>query len=222
MMNMVDEFIFLDDVQYTKRDWRNRNLIKTSQGTTWLTIPVESHHQQILIKDIHAKDDLWRLEHWKTIVNHYIKAPFFKRYETIIKCIYSASKERNLCMINTDFATAIMEVLGIHTKLSYSSDYSYPGTKTEKLIGICKKAGATHYLSGPAAKNYLKEDWFEQEGIQVEWMDYENYPTYHQLYGNFTHHVSILDLIFNEGPNSIKYMKSFPYEIINSGNPISL
>ena len=211
MVNMVDEFILYDDVQYTRRDWRNRNKTKTTKGLQWLTIPVEvkgKYHQQI--KDTVISDPEWPKKHWKAIVYNYSKAKFFKDFKEQFEELYLDCGEKYLSDINYRFITAINQILGITTTISWSMDYdlSVKGN-TEKLIQLCNQAGANTYLSGPSAKEYMDVKLLEDEGITLEWMDYNRYPEYSQLYPPFEHRVSIIDLIFNAGKNTINYMKSF-------------
>lgn len=210
LINMVDEFVLYDDVQYTRRDWRNRNKIKTPSGLIWLTIPVEvkgKYFQKINETRISEKD--WAKKHWRTISLNYAKARYFREYKEIFEELYLSCDEEYLSLINYRFITAINQVLGITTKIRWSSEFTLLDGKNERLIGICKECKANVYLSGPAAKDYIDESLFEKEGIKVEWMDYSGYPEYNQLYPPFEHGVSIIDLIFNEGPNATKFMKSF-------------
>jgi len=123
--------------------------------------------------------------------------------------LYLNSNESLLSRINHRFIVAICGILGIKTKISWSMDYNLVEGKTEKLVNLCKQADAKEYLSGPAAKGYINDNLFESEGIAVKYMDYSGYPEYNQLYPPFEHAVSIIDLIFNKGPDAQKYMKSF-------------
>jgi hypothetical protein len=210
LINKVDEFILYDDVQYTRRDWRNRNKIKTKDGLRWLSIPVNARGNYFQpIKEITISEPSWKVRHWKTIASHYARARYFKEYEEILKDLYLGSTETYLSQINYRFLTVICAILGIRTKLSWSMDYCPSGDKTEKLINLCKQVGATEYLSGPTAKSYIDEELLEQEGITLQYMNYSGYPEYNQLFPPFEHKVSIIDLIFNEGPNAPKYMLSF-------------
>lgn len=209
-INMVDEFVLFDDMQYTKRDWRNRNKIKTSQGSQWLSIPVEVKGKYFQkIKETRISDFDWGKEHWNSICHNYKKAPFFDQYKGIFEKIYLESKEELLSKINYLFIVAICGVLDIKTKLLWSDIFVLAEEKNQRLINICKDRQATEYFSGPAARSYMDVALFEKEGITVNYFDYAGYPQYHQLYGEFDHAVTILDLIFNEGPNSRRFMKSF-------------
>ena len=210
LMNLVDEFILFDDMQYTKRDWRNRNKIKTPDGLMWLTIPVKvkgRYYQKI--KETAISDPQWDEKHWRSIVCNHSKAKYFTEYRELFEDLYLGCNETLLSRINYRFLTAICEILGIDTKLSWSMDYRLIEGKTERLVDLCKQAGATEYLSGPTAKGYIDEELFSEEGITLRYMDYSGYSEYNQLYPPFDHHVSIIDLIFNEGPDAPKYMRSF-------------
>lgn len=209
MINMVDEFIMFDDAQYTKNDWRNRNKIQTSQGVQWLTIPARQVDLEQKIQDTKITDLKWNIKHWRSLVQNYSKSKYFNEYKGIFEKLYLESSEEYLSKINYKFIAAVCQILEIKTELRWSSEFDLIDGQTEKLLGICKQAGATSYLSGPAAKDYFDEDLAAQEGIAVEWMDYSGYPEYEQLHQPFEHGVTILDLIFNEGPNATKFMKSF-------------
>ncbi|MEN5387974.1 WbqC family protein [Aliarcobacter skirrowii] len=209
LINMVDEFIFYDEVQYTKNDWRNRNKIKTPQGIQWLTIPVRQENLEQKIKDTKISDKKWNIKHWRTISQNYSKAKYFKDYKDIFEELYLTCDEEYLSQINYKFITTINEILEIKTKLRWSSEFELLDGQTEKLLGICKDCNADIYLSGPSAKNYLTEDLFTKENIELEWMDYSGYKEYEQLNPPFEHGVTILDLIFNEGENTKKFMITF-------------
>jgi hypothetical protein len=207
MINMVDEFIIYDDAQYTKNDWRNRNKIKTIQGVQWITIPVY-HSLSQKIKDVKISDSKWNKVHWKTIVTNYSKAHFFKETRLLFEDLYLSRKETFLSDINLVFIKAINEYLGINTKILNSSDFELKGDSNERLVYICKQASASIYLSGPAGRNYIDEELFNQEKIKIEWMNYDGYPEYPQLYPPFDPSLSILDLIFNTGTSCHQYFRN--------------
>ena len=209
MINMVDEFILYDEVQYTKNDWRNRNKIQTKQGVQWLTIPVRQKELSQLIKDTKIKDKRWRKKHWSTIQQTYSKAKYFKEYKDIFEELYLNSDEEYLSQINYKFIITICDILGINTKIRWSNEFKLIEGRTEKLLGICKDCNADVYISGLAAKDYFDEDLAQKEGVKIEWMDYSGYPEYKQLHEPFEHGVTILDLIFNVGNDATKFMKSF-------------
>jgi hypothetical protein len=209
-INMVDEFMLYDDMQYTRRDWRNRNKIKTKEGAKWLTVPVEVKGKYFQkINETLISDPKWGQDHWNSILHNYNKAPFFKDYKEIFEPLYLNSQEDHLSQVNYNFIKAVCDILGITTKISWSSAYELKEDRNERLVDLCIKTGASDYFSGPAAKAYMDESLFEKENIRVHYYDYSGYPEYHQLHGEFDHAVSILDLLFCEGPESKKYMKTF-------------
>jgi len=210
LINRVDEFVLYDDMQYTRRDWRNRNKIKTPNGLIWLTIPVEVKGKYFQkINETKVSDKNWAKQNWQSIVHNYSKAKYFNDYKDIFEGLYLSCKEEFLSEINYKFIVAINNILGIKTKIRWSSEFELIDGKTERLLHICKQCNADVYISGPAAKNYFDEELAKKECIQVEWMDYNGYPEYNQLFPPFEHGVSIIDLIFNEGPNAKNFMKSF-------------
>jgi len=210
LINMVDEFVLFDVVQYTRRDWRNRNLIKTPQGLGWLTIPIEvkgRYFQKICETKI--SDHEWGKKHWATIVHNYCKARYFTEYKDRFEAIYLGCSDEFLSQINYRFIREVCQLLNITTKISHASDYPLVDGKNERLIALCQATGANHYVSGPSAKAYMDEPLLKSAGIELSYIDYSNYPTYTQLHGAFEHGVSILDLIFNEGSGAPSFMKSF-------------
>ena len=209
IINMVDVFVIFDDVQYTKNDWRNRNIIKTNDGLKWLTIPCRQKSHLQLINETFVLDKRWANKHWHCFQTYYSNTKYFKEYAAIIEDLYNESPKVKLSEINTYFIKSIMNILGIQTRIVFSHELGVKGKRTERLINICKIIGADVYLSGPKARNFLDIEAFTDERISVEWIDYSGYPEYHQLFPPFEHGVTILDLIFNEGPNARNYMKSF-------------
>ncbi len=210
LINRADEFILFDDAQYTRRDWRNRNQIKTKDGLAWLTIPVHSKGKFLAaIKDITVSDPHWNVRHWKTITASYRRARYFECYAERFRQLYLDSLETSLSQINYRFIKVICEILGITTKLSWSMDFELAPGKTERIVDLCRQTSATTYLSGPSARAYLDEDRFRAVGVELLFFDYSSYPQYSQLFPPFVHQVSVLDLIFNEGPNATWYMLSF-------------
>ena len=206
IINSVDEFIFHDDLQYTKNDWRNRNKIKTDRGITWLTIPCGTDTNR-LICEVQLKDKSWQKQHWNIIRQYYGKTQYFKEYKDFFENLYLGQEYMNLSDMNQMFIKQICCILGIKTKFDDSRHYNLQYHKAERVLELCKKAGATEYLSGPAAKDYIDEKLFRDANIKLTWMDYSGYPEYPQLYPPFEHAVSVLDLIFNCGPNAMEYMQ---------------
>ena len=208
MIAAVDEFILYDDMQYTRRDWRNRNQIKTPQGVQWLTVPVRvkgKYHQKIRETGIDDKE--WASAHWKILVQNYRRAPHFPEIAGWLEPLYLNDPPSYLYQLNRQFIEAICGYLSIETLISNSWDYDLVEGKTERLASLCAQAEGTEYLSGPAAKDYVDEKIFKEHGVNVTWFDYSGYPEYKQLGGEFTHGVTILDLLFNCGKNARHFMK---------------
>lgn len=210
LINSVDEFVLFDDVQFTRRDWRNRNRIKTPAGSAWLTIPVRSGgHYHAPINQIVVSDESWAARHWRTLTGSYAKAPYFRTYADRFERLYLERPETRLSAINHAWITAICEILEIRTKVTWSMDYQLVDGKTERLVEICRQAGATTYLSGPAARSYIQPEIFQAAGVELTYFSYDGYPEYAQRFPPFDHFVSILDLLFNEGPHATRFMLSF-------------
>lgn len=210
LIAQVDEFIFLDDAQFTRRDWRNRNQIKTPQGPRWLTIPVESKGKfHARIDEVETQGLEWATKHWQTLHHNYAKAPCFRQQEAWVEALYGGLKTTRLSEINRAFVEAICAFLGLETSLSWSTDYGQSDRgKTDRLLELCQAAGAGHYLSGPSARAYLEQSKFEEVGVSVSYADYEGYPEYPgQPHPPFSHHVTILDMIFSVGERARDYMR---------------
>lgn len=204
----VDEFILFDDVQFTRRDWRNRNIIKTAHGPQWLTIPVVNRHRyHQLIRDTEVVEPGWAHKHWMAIAHNYRRAPAFAAHAERLEAAYEAAAlETRLSRINYLFQSVICALLAIDTPVTWSSDYGGTGTRTDRLVGLCQAAGADRYLSGPSARAYIEPEMFEAAGITLEYMDYSGYPPYPQLHGDFLPSVSALDLILNLGEQARCYL----------------
>jgi hypothetical protein len=218
LINRVDEFILYDDMQYTRRDWRNRNRIKTAQGLCWLTIPVQvkgKYHQRI--RDTRISDAGWAEKHWRSIKHHYGRAPFFNEYREIFEWLYRGNKLSYLSEVNYRFLRTICGLLGVTTRISWSMDYTLVEGKTERLVNLCQQARAAEYISGPAARDYIDESVFSRAGIRLSWMDYSGYAEYPQCFESFEHKVSIIDLLFNTGPQATRYMKTFSDSLALAG-----
>jgi hypothetical protein len=205
----ADVFVLYDDVQYDDRGWRNRNRIKTADGTQWLTIPVLGRGAQIEMTPIHEVpicwDRPWPRKHWTTIRHAYSRAPFFKRYEGLLESFYGRRDER-LADFTIDFIVALSGELGLgDTRFVRSSTLGVQGARMERLIGILKAVGGTHYLSGPSARAYVDDSLLAEAGITLEYMAYD-YPEYEQLHGPFDPQVSVLDLLFMKGPDAPAYI----------------
>lgn len=209
LISKVDLFIFHDDLQYTKNDWRNRNLIKTQNGLKWITIPCGSNEKR-LINEVVIEDPSWQKKHWQMIKLNYKKATYFNEYKDFFEEFYLNNEWKSLSELNQFLIINIVKrfLNNNKTKFEKSEKYNLKSAKDKRLIELLKKSKATHYYSGPAAKNYIKDSAFENSEIKIHWMNYKNYKIYDQLYGKFEHQVSILDLLFNLGKESKHYLKS--------------
>lgn len=205
-MRKATHFVVYDDMQYTKRDWRNRNKLITPQGIKWLSIPIDvkgKFNQKI--NEAKVADINWGSDHWNFIETNYRNAPYFEKYVETFKPLYLNPPSEYLSDINLAFIKEILKLLSIDIKIIKSSEFRLVGDKTEKLVNICKELGAVEYYTGPAAKEYMDEAKFIENNIKVEYYSLEGYPIYKQTYGEFDHYVSILDMFFNLGDETNKY-----------------
>ncbi|MBK8893853.1 MAG: WbqC family protein [Propionivibrio sp.] len=206
LIHDADLFIFYDDLQYTKNDWRNRNKLKSARGAEWLTIPVGIDANR-LICEVELKDTTWQSKHWKTIQNHYGKCPHFARYKPFFEDIYLGRQWVNLSELNHHLIRSISEdFLNINTEFQDSRQFDLSGKKFDRLLEIVGKSGAERYVSGPAAKDYIDASRFADANIELVWKDYSGYPEYPQRFPPFEHGVSIIDLLFNTGSDAPWYI----------------
>jgi hypothetical protein len=201
-----DVFILYDDVQYDKHGWRNRNRIKTPSGVQWLTIPVLTHGRgQPAIREIGIDNrQPWGRKHLHALRMNYAKAPAFADVFEKLAPVLEHPWER-LVDVNVAVLEALCALLGLERDVRFSSHLGIGGEKTERLIAICRALGADRYLTGNAAKDYLEEQRFVEHGIALEYHHY-HHPTYRQLYGPFVPYLSIVDLLMNHGPESLKLL----------------
>jgi hypothetical protein len=209
LIHRADVFVFYDDVQYDKHGWRNRNRIKTPSGPQWLTIPVSSKGNVtdgLLLGDARVTwTQDWPRKHAMTLRHCYHRAPYFADYAPMIDGFYAMRPER-LVDFTIETTLQLARALGItRTRFVRSSELGVAGTRTERLVRILDKLGATHYISGPSAKAYLDEALFIDAGIGLEYMVYD-YPAYAQLYPPYDPGVSVLDLLFMTGPEAPEYI----------------
>ncbi|MCL2014708.1 MAG: WbqC family protein [Defluviitaleaceae bacterium] len=204
----VDLFLFYDEVQYTNREFRHRNVIYTNQGLQWLTLPGGRHTRDFKISEVQLNNATnWQQEHFNKITNAYRKAPFFAKYKPFFEHIYMERRWQYLSELNQFLTKHIAtEFLGIKTAFANSTDYPSHGQKGEKLLSLIKSAGYAHYLSGPAAKDYLDEAEFAANGVSVYWKDYSGYPEYPQVKPPFEPQVSIIDLLVHTGDDAPQYI----------------
>ena len=206
----ADLFIFYDDVKYDKNGWRNRNRIKTPRGPRWLTIPVhtagvETNHTSI--REIRTDASRpWNTSHLTSIQQSYANAPHFAPTFELLRELY-AERAEFLADFTIRTTIALARALGIERTcfLRSSELQGIHGTKTPRLIEILTRVGATHYISGPSARDYIEENLFREAGISLEYMQY-NYSPYPQLYPPYDPQVSILDLLFMTGPDALRHI----------------
>ncbi len=201
----VDVFVFYDEVQYVPRSWQNRNVIRTANGVQWLTVPV-SANRQTAIDEVIIADDKWPHKHYNALCANYSKTPYFAKYEDFLKNIYFERKWNKLSELNEFLLIEISKMLGIKTEFHNSREFESHGAKHKKLLSLLQSIGADYYLSGPAAKDYIIAEDYEQLGIELVWKDYNGYPAYKQRFEPYISEVSILDLLFNTGDDAPYYI----------------
>lgn len=219
LIGRVDEFILLDDVQYTRRDWRNRNRIKTPHGLLWLTVPVRTRgrfHQRI--DEVLVSDPSWAQRHWSALRHAYGRAPAFGTVAPAVEALYAACDHPLLTQVNEHLLRGVCGLLGIGTRISRGAGMPAGTDPTERLVALCQQAGATEYLAGPRSWAYLREAAFAQEGIDVTTMSYGPYPPYLQLHGPFEDRVSVLDVLFHVGTDAPSYVLTQP-QLAGAGAP---
>lgn len=206
LIHDADLLVFYDDVQYTKRDWRHRNRIKAANGPEWIIIPAGSDTNR-LICEVELKDTNWQQKHWKTLRQNYRSCPHFERFESFFEDFYLGRQWTNLSEMNQHLIRNIAtSLLGIQTEFLGSRAFNLSGQKQDRILELVRKVGAERYLSGPAAKSYIEPERFEAAGIELVWKDYNGYPEYPQRFPPFEHGVSIVDLLFNMGPEAPWYI----------------
>lgn len=204
LIHDVDLFIFYDDVQYTHSDWRHRNKLMTADGPRWLTIPA-GHDLKRLICEVEIRDQGWKQRHRSIIEQNYRNAPFISESQSLLDFLY-ANSVTNLSDYNQRAIRHLSDILGIRAQFTDSRLLSVNGRKTERLIGILEKVGATIYISGPSARDYIDEPRFLEAGIELVYKEYPAYPAYHQCFSPFSPFVTILDLLMNVGPEAPRYI----------------
>jgi WbqC-like protein family len=209
MINHVDEFVLLDEVQFTRRDWRNRNRIKTATGPRWLTIPVETKGRfDQRIDETRIADASWAQSHWSAIAQAYRQAPHFDLIAAELQPLYASFGAEFLSDVNLSLLRLACRLLRIDTPISHSTDYQTGDDRSQRLLDICLATGAAEYVSGPAAGDYLDVSRFDAAGVSVKWFDYADYPEYPQLHGAFEHGVSVVDLLFCAGPDARNFLNT--------------
>ncbi|OGH61753.1 MAG: hypothetical protein A3G34_14260 [Candidatus Lindowbacteria bacterium RIFCSPLOWO2_12_FULL_62_27] len=207
---LSDMFCLFDDVQYLKKDWMNRNRIKTANGPVWLTVPVLSRdHYHLKCRDVRIHAALpWRRKHWRSILNAYRSAPFFRRYADFFEDLYS-KEWTHLADLNQHILRYLLDAFSIKVAWVRASDCSFDGKGSDLVLDMCRRLNADIYVFGALGRTYARVEDFEKAGISVYFQDYRH-PSYPQLGGQFSPSMSAIDLLFNHGPAS--------FEILMEGN----
>ncbi len=203
---LADVFVLLDDVQYTKNGWQNRNRIKTANGWTYLTVPVRAHATSRIL-EVQVADHRWRAQHWKSLQTAYGRAPHFRTYVDFFQGFYGTAWER-LVDLNLTSLQYLKSTLAIRTPLLLASSLGVGGEGSGRLVRICQEVGATVYLSGAyAARNHLDPATFRGSGVEVAVLDWEC-PTYSQCHPKvgFVPDLSVVDLLFNVGQDALRVL----------------
>ena len=198
----VDLFVLYEDAQYSRGDWRNRNRILAQDGERWLTIPVRtSGCLGQRIADVAVLSGRWATKHWNAIRAVYGRAPHFDSAAALLQPLYNAcTEESHLSACNETFLRGVAKGLGLGTGIVRSEAFNLDGDRVERLVSICREAGAVEYVTGPAARSYLDERVFRHHGIRLRWFQYNGYPAYAQLHASsFVDRMSIVDVLANAG-----------------------
>ena len=202
MMN-VELFVFLDDVQFRKKGWQNRNRIRINDGTTLLSIPVHTHSYPKINEVTIDNEKNWSIRHKKSILYNYAKAPYFDEIKDFIESIFE-KKFQYLVDLNTEIIKFVMNELEIKSKIVFSSELEISKKGSDRVLDICKAVGADHYITGTFwAESNLRVEEFKKSNIDVEFQKFQH-PTYKQIHGEFIPEMSIIDLLFNEGRKEAK------------------
>ncbi len=203
----VDVFVFLDDVQYTRRDWRNRNRIKTPNGDTqWLSVPVLGGRDQLIRDVVIDEGQAWARKHLEALRHSYGKTPHFDRYFEELQDHYEPGRYRLLAELDVALVRLVASWLGIGTRFELASQHDAPGAKDDKLLALVRALDGGVYLSGPAARDYIRPQIWADANVELRYKDYAGYPDYAQISEPFEPAVSILDLLFMTGPEAPDYI----------------
>ena len=205
-IDKADVFVLLDTVQFKKNEWQNRNKIKTAQGWQWLTVPVLYRYPQ-LIHEVTINDNVnWQHKHRQAMVSNYKRAPYYEMLEDFLEGIFSHSWQ-SISQLNGEVVRRLATILGIDTPIYVASDLGeFPQDPDERLIAITKHFDAGTYLAGMGGRGYMNLDVYNKNGIKVIFQDFKH-PVYHQLFGDFEPFMSVIDLVFNHGDNSLTILR---------------
>jgi hypothetical protein len=200
-MASCDLFVYLDDVQYKKREFQNRNKIRSPDGFIWLTVPVltRGHYEQKISEVRVEQESRWRSEHLKSIRANYARAAHFGRYAEYFGNLYNTPWQK-LADLNVETARFVAGELGINTPVRFSGELNIKTASTRRIVDICLRLGADEYLSGAGGRDYLDEKLFEDNGIRLVYQDFKH-PEYRQVFDGFLPYMSAIDILLNEGPS---------------------
>lgn len=205
---LAERFCVFDIVQYQKRDYNNRNRIKTAAGPVWLSVPVESkNHLQTKICDVKIINNGWNRRHLRSVQVNYNKSKYYGDYIEQLEEVLIAIEYKYLTDLNFRLLTMFLEAFDIAVSIDKASDYDFAGAKSELVLDMCLKLGAGDYIFGEQGKNYADVDEFLARGVTPYFQQYRH-PVYPQLHGEFLPAMSALDLLFNAGPASREIMMS--------------
>ena len=213
---LADHFVCYDHVQYSQGDYTAKNCIKMGSGRHWLIVPIkDGRNMKQLLKDLEIDNSSdWQSNHWKTIRNAYSRAPFFKRYADFFENFY-ARDWKNLTVMNIEMLEWLLKMLGLPQKVERSSHLNIKGQKSQGILHMCKQFNAEMIILGEQGERYIERDLFEKENIRIMIQKYQH-PVYNQMHGAFVSHLSVLDLLFNWGDNSLDILMSGNLEHVSS------
>jgi len=207
---LADLFCYFDIAQYQTKDYNNRNKIKTHNGETWLSVPVESkNHFDKSVGDIRIVQNGWQRKHFKSIQLSYQKASYYRDYIDGLEAVLVGQLFETLSALNLQILRFLMSCLALKTPIVKASDYAFQGTKSDLVLDMCLQLRADTYIFGAQGRDYADVDKFRASGVEPRFQDYRH-PVYRQLHGEFLPYMSVIDLLFNEGPRG--------KEILLSGN----
>ena len=204
-IDKADVFVILDNVQFKKNEWQNRNRIKTAQGCQWITVPVLYRFPEKINEVMVNNKASWSRKHLQALITNYSKSPYFDNYKSFFEDIFSRNWDR-LVDINIEIIKFLISALGLNTKLVMASDLQLREGQTERLIDICKMLNGDKYLAGKDGSSYMNLELFDKEGIETIFQEFKH-PVYDQLFGDFEPCMSAIDLLFNCGNNSLEILR---------------
>jgi hypothetical protein len=196
-----DAFVFLDNVQYKKREFQNRNKIRTREGWIWLTVPVITKDRYLQkISDVAVDPDAsWQEAHWKSIEHNYVRARHFTEYRDLFAAAYGRRWEK-LQDVNIHLTEMVLKIFNVSTPVYRESSLDVHTTSTQRIVDICRKLNADTYLSGTGGKDYMDEQLFADNGITLLYQDFKH-PQYTQAFDGFEPYMAMIDYLFNCGPD---------------------